>query len=307
VPILSYDPNVPAGDAGSGQPRGHGVRPRRAVARCRPAVGVDAAGRRRPAVACRPGRPGIPGVRVRQAPGARDRHRGARGAAAARAAPGRRGSHAGPVRRGDPAGIAAAGGRDRRRAGGSGPAHAAGAPGPGPRRGRPLGARADAGRLLRRRDRGRVRRRAHPGPPDLGGIRGGRPAGAARTRAVRGQRGRRCAAGARPRAGRDGPVGLPVRVPDRRPGRAARPEVRQPGAGGQSRPVAGRRADPAGGVGPDVGAGPARRGTGAVRRGREAGRRRGGPSLPRAPGRCVRVLSAAGRPDGARDGSPALS
>jgi hypothetical protein len=252
---------------------------------------VDAAGRRYPAVARGPGRPGVPGVRVCPPARARDRHGGARGAAATGAAPGSRGSHAGPLRHGDAARFGAAGGRDRRRAGGPGPAPAAAAPGPGPRGGRQGGARAARGRVVRRRDRGRVRGRAHARPPDLDGVRGSGPEGAAGHGGVRGQRGRRRAAGARPGAGRDRPVGVSARVPDRRPGGAAGPQVRQPRAGRQSRPAAGERAHPPGGIGPDAGAGAARRGSDAVRGGRETGRRRGGRPLPRAADRRVRVLS----------------
>ena len=252
---------------------------------------MDAAGRRYPAVACGPGRPGVPGVRVCPPARARDRHGGARGAAAAGAAPGGRGSHAGPLRHGDAARLGAAGGRDRRRAGGSGAAPAADAPGADPDRGRQSRARAAGGGVVRRGDRGRVRGRAHAGPPDLGGIRRSGPEGAAGHRGVRGQRGRRRAADTRPGAGRDGPVGIPARVRGRRPGGAAGPQVWQPRAGGQSCPAPRKRAHPPRGIGPDAGAGAARRGPDALRGGRETGRRRGGPPLPRAADRCVRVLS----------------
>ncbi len=85
-----------------------------------------------------------------------------------------------------------------------------------------------------------------PGPPDLHRIRHGGPAGAEHRRRVRGQRGRRAAAGARPGAGGDGPGGLPRGGSHRRGTGAAGPEVRQPGAGGE--PGAGPvgHADPAG-------------------------------------------------------------
>jgi len=258
---------------------------------------MDAAGGRDPAVACRPGRSRAPGVRVRQAAGPRDRHHGTGGTTAARAAPGGRGSHTGPLRRRDPAWLAAAGGRYRRVAGGSGAAQAAAAPGPGPGRGRPRRAGAAAGRFVRRGDLGRVLGGAHSGPPDLGGIRGGRRARAARLGGLRGQRGRRRAAGACPCAGRDGPGGLRRRVPDRRSGRAARPQVRQSGAGGRPGPAPCGRAYPAGGVGPDARAGAARRGSRPVRGRREAGQRRGRPPLPRLPGGRLHCLRrrAAGR------------
>ena len=227
-----------------------------------------------------------------------------RRAAAARAAPGRRGPDAGPVRRGHPAGLGPAGRRCRRRAGRPGPAQAAGArgPGPDPDRGCAGGARAAAARLVRRGDRRRVRGRPDARPPDLSGVRGGGPAGAERDGRVRRQRGRRPAARARPGAGRDGTRDLPAGGPHRRAGSAARPEVRQPGAGREPGAAPVGRADPAGGRGSHARQGPPRPGADPLRGGRQAGHRRGGQPLPHASRRGIRPVSAAwpGTPGGRR-------
>ena len=106
---------------------------------------------------------------------------------------------------------------------------------------------AAAAGLVRRGDRGRVRRGTYPGPPDLGGILGRGPAGGARRGRVRGAGAVRGAgvvaanvadgraAGAHPGPGRDRADGVPARLPDRGRRGAARPEVRQPGAGGRAR------------------------------------------------------------------------
>jgi hypothetical protein len=252
---------------------------------------MDAAGRRRPAVARRPGRPRLPGFRVRPAAGARDRHRRAGGSAAAGAAPGRRGADPGPVRDGDPAGFDTAGRRGRRRAGGPGPAQAAAARGPGPDRGRPGGARAAAGRFVRRGDRRRVRRGADPGPSDLGRVHDGCPSHTAPRRGLWRQRGRRGAAGPRPGTGGDGAGRLPAGGAHRRRGGAARPEVREPGPGGEPGAAPGPRADPADGRGSDAGPGAVRRGPGPVRGRGQTGHRRERQSLPRAAGRRLRGVS----------------
>ena len=307
LPYLRYGQ---AGESGPGRQRRRRSRPRRAVAGRRPARGMDAAGRRRPAVARRPGGPRLPGLRVRPPAGARDRHGGPAGAAAACAAPGRRGPHLGPVRGGAPARFTAAGRRGRRGAGRPGAAQAATAPGPGPGpgRGRADGARAAAARLLRRGDRGRVRRGAHSGPSHHGRIRERRPARAERRGRVRGQRGGRRAAGARTGTGRDGARGVPAGGSHCRRGSAARPEVREPGAGGEPGAAPGGTAHPAGGRGSDAWPRAARRGACAVHGGREAGHRRERQPLPRPATRRVRGVNAGAgpaRPDGGRDGSRA--
>jgi hypothetical protein len=252
---------------------------------------MDAADRRRAAIACRPGRSRLPRFRVRQAAGAPDRPGRARGSAAAGAAPGRRGSHAGPLRGGDPPGLPAGGRRGGRVPLAADPAQAAAAEraDPGAHRRRPGRPGTDGGGFLRRDHRGRLRWRSHAGPPDLGGVRGRGPARAGRARDPGRQRGRRPAAAARPRAGRDDPGGLSARLPDRGPRGAARPQVRQPGAGGQHPRVSGGRADPAGGLGSDAGAGGARPRPGALRGRGQTGHRRDGYAFPRPAAGSVRV------------------
>jgi len=79
--------------------------------------------------------------------------------------------------------------------------------------------------------------------------------------------------------GGDGELGLPARLPDRRPGRAARAQVRQPGAGRLPAGPAHRGAGPPRRGGPVSRPGRRGRGAGQVRRGREADLRRVGAAL----------------------------
>jgi hypothetical protein len=265
----SYDPKE-AGDRGPAQRRGyrqpapdrpgHG----RAAARCRPAQCVDAAGRRRPAVARGPRRPWLPRFRVRQAAWAPDRHLPGRRRPAARAAPRRRGAEPGALRGGHQAGLTAARGRAGRRAARPGATQAATPPSalrrpyPGSRRRRSCRARAAPGGHVRRHYRRCFRGRPDAGAPDLGGVHRGRAPGAYRRRDLRRQRGRRRAARACAGAGRDDPGGVPARLPDRGRRGLARAALRQPRAGGQHPRVPGGQAYPAGGIGSDAGPGAVR-------------------------------------------------
>ena len=107
------------------------------------------------------------------------------------------------------------------------------------------------------------------------------------------QCGRRGATRPRPGAGRDGAGGLSAGGAHRRCGGAARPEVREPGPGGEPGAAPGPRADPADGRGSDAGPGAVRRGPDPVRGRGQAGHRREREPLPRAAGRRLRGVSGA--------------